>query len=133
VFFTWGSFNALETILTFYFQKAQGLSAIRTSLYFLPAPVSGTLSNVIMGLVVHRVKANYLVLGGCLLSVVAPLVLVGAGVDSDYWKTGESCSNSASHETLLMTPQASWEHIQPDRRRLSFHHRQPPHHVRLSR
>ncbi|KAK1080381.1 hypothetical protein LTR48_007795 [Friedmanniomyces endolithicus] len=41
-----------------------------------------------MGLVVHRVKANYLVLGGCLLSVVAPLVLVGAGIHSNYWETG---------------------------------------------
>ncbi len=109
VFFTWGSFNALETILTFYFQKAQGLSAIRTSLYFLPAPVSGTLSNVIMGLVVHRVKANYLVLGGCLLSVVAPLVLVGAGIHSNYWETGEFCTISALRETLLMRSQASWQ------------------------
>ncbi|KAK3113804.1 hypothetical protein LTR53_008542 [Teratosphaeriaceae sp. CCFEE 6253] len=88
VFFTWGSFNALETILTFYFQKAQRVSATRTSLYFLPAPVSGTVSNVAMGLIVHKYKANYLVLGGTALSVVGPLVLVGASAHSNYWETG---------------------------------------------
>ncbi|KAK5733841.1 hypothetical protein LTR17_009393 [Elasticomyces elasticus] len=88
VFFTWGSFNLLETMLTFYFQNAQRVSATRTSLYFLPAPVSGTISNIMMGLLVHRIKANYLVLFGCTLSVVAPLVLVGASAHSNYWETG---------------------------------------------
>jgi len=89
VFFTWGSFNALETILTFYFQKAQRVSATKTSLYFLPAPVSGTVSNIVIGMIVHRFKANYLVIVGCVLSVVAPLVLVGASAHSNYWATGE--------------------------------------------
>jgi len=89
VFFTWGSFNALETILTFYFQKVQGLSAMQTSLRFLPAPVSGTASNVLMGLIVHRVAANYLVLFGCTLSVVAPLVMCFAAPHSSYWSSGE--------------------------------------------
>ena len=53
VFLTWGSFNSLETILTFFFQKLQALSAIQTSLRFLPAPVSGAVFNILTGLVVH--------------------------------------------------------------------------------
>lgn len=88
VFFTWGSFNALETILTFYFQEVQGLSAMQTSLRFLPAPVSGTASNVFMGLIVHKVPANYLVIFGCTLSLVAPLVMCFATPDSSYWSSG---------------------------------------------
>jgi nitrate/nitrite transporter NarK len=87
-----GSFNALETILTFYFQKVQDLSAIQTSLRFLPAPVSGTLSNVVVGFIVHRVSANYLVLGGCGLSLIAPLAMAFATPHSSYWASG-----TASH------------------------------------
>ena len=87
VFLTWGSFNALETILTFYFQRVQNLSAMQSSVRFLPAPVSGAVSNLLMGLLVHRIKANYLVLGGCLLSFIAPLVMVPAGPSSNYWTT----------------------------------------------
>ncbi|KAK4574007.1 hypothetical protein LTR86_001768 [Recurvomyces mirabilis] len=85
VFLTWGSFNALETMLTFYFQRVQGLSAIQSSIRFIPAPVSGALSNIAMGLLVHRVKANYLALGGCILSIVAPLAMAFAKPQSNYW------------------------------------------------
>ncbi|EMC95888.1 hypothetical protein BAUCODRAFT_507807 [Baudoinia panamericana UAMH 10762] len=88
VFLTWGSFNALEQILTFYFQYVQGLNPIQASIRFLPAPVSGALSNIAIGLIVHRVQANYLVLGGCILSIVAPLVMVAATPYSNYWATG---------------------------------------------
>ncbi|KAK5107135.1 hypothetical protein LTR62_001693 [Meristemomyces frigidus] len=87
VFLTWGSFNALETILTFYFQRVQGLSAIQSSIRFIPAPISGAISNIAMGLLVHRVKANYLVLGGCALSVAAPLAMAFAKPTSNYWES----------------------------------------------
>ena len=87
VFLTWGSFNALETILTFYFQEVQHLSATEASLRFLPAPISGALSNIIVGLIVHRVPANWLVLGGTALAAVAPLVMAFATPTSPYWTT----------------------------------------------
>ncbi|KAK5131170.1 hypothetical protein LTR08_001256 [Meristemomyces frigidus] len=88
VFLTWGSFNAIETELTFFFQKVQNLSAIQTSLRFLPAPVSGALSNIAIGLIVHRVPANYLVWTACALSLVAPLVMALATPNSNYWASG---------------------------------------------
>lgn len=90
VFLTWGSFNALETILTFFFQKVQGLSATQTSIRFLPAPVSGAVANVAMGLIVHRVSANYLVIGAGTLSLVAPLAMAFAASHSSYWASGKS-------------------------------------------
>jgi MFS family permease len=89
VFLTWGSFNALETILTFYFQRVQDLSAIQSSIRFLPAPVSGAVSNIAMGLLVHRVKANYLVFVGSIVSLGAPLAMVFATPTSSYWTSGK--------------------------------------------
>ncbi|OCL08656.1 MFS general substrate transporter [Glonium stellatum] len=58
VFLTWGAFNAVENILTLYFQYVQEISAIQTSIRFLPAPISGTLANVVMGLIAHHVRAD---------------------------------------------------------------------------
>ena len=88
VFMTWGSFNAVETIITFYFQDVQRLSATQTSIRFLPAPVSGAIANLAMGLLVHRVSANYLVFGGCVISLVAPLAMAFATPTSSYWVSG---------------------------------------------
>lgn len=90
VFLTWGSFNALEAILTFFFQKVQLLSATESSIRFLPEPVAGMLANLAAGLLVHRVPANWLVLSTCLVSLVAPLTMVFATPDSSYWSSGES-------------------------------------------
>ncbi|KAK6432012.1 hypothetical protein LTR95_011823 [Oleoguttula sp. CCFEE 5521] len=88
VFLTWGTFNALETVLTFYFQDVQRLSATETSIRFLPAPISGAFSNVAMGLLVHRIPANWLVVVGCTLSLAAPLAMVFATPTSNYWSSG---------------------------------------------
>lgn len=96
VFLTWGSFNALETILTFFFQEVQELSAIQTSLRFLPAPVSGAVANLAMGLLVHRVSGNWLVVIGCFLSIGAPLSMVAAKPDSSYWSSGFLVSTQPS-------------------------------------
>src|ERR1700761_2145023 len=85
VFLTWGSFNALETILTFFFQRVQLLTATETSLRFLPAPVSGAASNVAIGFIVHRVSATWIVLGGCGVSAIGPLVMTFAKPMSSYW------------------------------------------------
>lgn len=87
VFFTWGSFNALETIMTFYFQDVQMYSATQTSIYFLPAPIAGVICNLAMGYLVHRVPANWLVIVGCAVSLGAPLAMVKSTPSSNYWST----------------------------------------------
>lgn len=86
-FLTWGSFNATETILSFFFQRVQNLTAIQSSLRYLPAPIAGALTNVLIGAIVHKVNANWLVLGGCTLSAAAPLIMAFAKADSNYWST----------------------------------------------
>lgn len=85
MFLTWGSFNAVETILTFFFQKVQLLTATEASIRFLPAPVSGAIANIFVGFIVHRVPANWLVLGGCALSALSPLIMAFAAPNSNYW------------------------------------------------
>jgi len=49
VFVTWGTFNSVETLLSFIFQYVQKISPVQTSVRFLPAPVAGTLSNIVVG------------------------------------------------------------------------------------
>lgn len=88
VFFTWGSFNALETIMTFYFQDVQKYSATQASIYFLPAPIAGVILNMAMGYLVHRVPANWLVIVGCIVSLGAPLSMAFTTPSSNYWSTG---------------------------------------------
>ena len=63
----------------------QLLDATTSSLYFLPAPVSGAISNVLIGTIVHRVNANWLILGGCTLSAIGPLIMAFATPTSSYW------------------------------------------------
>ncbi|EME81200.1 uncharacterized protein MYCFIDRAFT_4807, partial [Pseudocercospora fijiensis CIRAD86] len=87
VFLTWGTFNSVETILTFYFQDVQHLSATQSSIRFLPAPVTGFLANVVTGFLVHRVPANWMIFVGCVFSAIAPLVMVPATPSSSYWPT----------------------------------------------
>lgn len=88
VFMTWGSFNAIETLLTFYFQDVQELSATQTSIRFLPAPVSGVAANLAIGLLVSRVNANILVIVGCAVTCFTPIPMVVAGPHSNYWSSG---------------------------------------------
>lgn len=103
VFLTWGSFNALETILTFYFQDVQHLTATEASLRFLPAPVSGALSNIVVGLIVHKVHANWLCLGGTAIAASAPLVMAFATPTSPYWTTAfiANISNPVGADSLF--------------------------------
>ena len=108
VFFTWGSFNALETIMTFYFQDVQKYSATQTSIYFLPAPIAGVICNLAMGYLVQRVPANWLVIVGCVVSLGAPLAMVNSTTDSIYWSTCKFTDPS-----IVMYNVNSWLHSVP--------------------
>lgn len=108
VFFTWGSFNALETIMTFYFQDVQKYSATQTSIYFLPAPIAGVICNLAMGYLVQRVPANWLVIVGCVVSLGAPLAMVNSTPNSIYWSTCKFTDPS-----IAMYNVNSWLHSVP--------------------
>jgi len=112
VFITWGSYNSVETIMTFCFQDVQKHSPTMTSVYMLPAPIAGTLCNVAVGYLVYKVPANWLVVVSCVVSVGAPLAMVATTPHSSYWYTGECIierSFSRSNKALTTCDkQLSW-------------------------
>ena len=86
VFMTWGGFNAVETLLTFYFQSVQLLSPLQASIRFLAAPVFGLVINIAVGLLVNRVRGDVLVGTGSLIALASPILLALAGPETSYWK-----------------------------------------------
>jgi fucose permease len=85
VFATWGVFNSVESFQTLFFQEVQEISPIQTSVRFLPAPVSGAIANVIMGLVAHKVRADWAVLVGLCLTSTAGLLMCIIQPEWTYW------------------------------------------------
>ncbi|KAH8745569.1 major facilitator superfamily domain-containing protein [Diaporthe sp. PMI_573] len=75
VFLVWGALNASEQLTALYLQDVREFSTLTSSLYFLPAPVCGILTNVAVAVFLPRLKASYAVPVGCLVSGLAPLLL----------------------------------------------------------
>lgn len=65
------------------FQQVQGLSAIQTSLRFLPNV--GIILNVTTGLLVHKIRADHLVLITSLISAGSPLLMALLNPHWPYW------------------------------------------------
>lgn len=86
VFFIWGSFNATETLLTFFFQDVQGLTAMSASIRFLPEVVAGAITNILVGLYIHRMNANWLLAASFTASAVSPLLLALMRPSLTYWE-----------------------------------------------
>lgn len=85
VFIVWGVFNGIESYLTLFFQDVQKISAIQTSIRFLPGPVSGAIANVVMGLIVHRVRADWAVMVGVALTSIGALLMCIIQPQWSYW------------------------------------------------
>lgn len=87
VFVIWGTFGAIEYFFTLFFQTVQQLSALQTSIRFLPMVVTGSVTNFITGYAVKRVRADILVLGSAALSAIAPLLMAVTQPHWSYWTT----------------------------------------------
>jgi len=85
VFMTWGVFNAIESFLTLFFQEVQEITAIQTSVRFLPAPLTGVLANLVMGLVVHKVRADWAVIFGIAMTSIGSLMMCIVQPEWSYW------------------------------------------------
>lgn len=85
VFLTWAMFNAFGYWCTLYLQELQGISAIQTSLRFLPLVVVGFLTNLAAGLLVDKVHAAVLVVVGCIFSAASPLLFAVLSPNWIYW------------------------------------------------
>lgn len=87
VLLIWGPFNATEQYTAFYLEYVRGISSTQTSLYFLPAPISGALANILVGVLLPHVNASLVVQMGCVSGVLSTLLLaVFCQVDGpSYW------------------------------------------------
>lgn len=85
VFLTWGTFNAFEQMANFFFQEVQDLTALGAAVRFLPAPVSGALAGLATGLLVHRIRADWIVVVASSVVCFAPLLMAIASPQSSYW------------------------------------------------
>lgn len=85
VFLMWGAFNAFEQVINLFFQEVQGFNALETALRFLPMPLSGLLANLAMGLVLHRIRADWIVLATTVVSCVSPLLMALVDPSWSYW------------------------------------------------
>lgn len=67
-----------------FFQEVQHLSAMDTSLRFLPSVISEATLNIWTGLYAHKFRADYLVSITTLMSAVAPLLMALINIKSSY-------------------------------------------------
>ncbi|KAK9439768.1 Major facilitator superfamily domain protein [Metarhizium brunneum] len=75
VFLVWGALNASEQLAAFYLEDIRGFSTMKSSLYFLPAPICGALMNVAIAVLLPYLTASVAVPVGCFVSGIAPVIL----------------------------------------------------------
>jgi nitrate/nitrite transporter NarK len=85
--------------MTLYFQSFLSLSALQTSPRFLPMVISGALTNVATGMLVHKIRADKLVVVAAIISSVPGLLMAVANPEWSYW--------SAEFVGLLLCPVAA--------------------------
>ncbi|KAL9630745.1 MAG: hypothetical protein Q9204_004565 [Flavoplaca sp. TL-2023a] len=85
VFLVWGSFNAVEQFGNFVLQNIQELSAVQAGVRLSPAIVTGILANILVGLLVHRIRADWIVILSLVLSWSSPLLLALIKPRATYW------------------------------------------------
>ncbi|KAG9664573.1 integral membrane protein, partial [Aureobasidium melanogenum] len=86
VFCVWAAFNAFEQYANFFFQDVQGNTPLGTALRFLPAPVSGALANIGVGLLVHRIRGDWIVVLTSIVSALASLLMAIINPNWSYWR-----------------------------------------------
>ncbi|KAF5493916.1 putative MFS-type transporter [Colletotrichum fructicola] len=96
VFLTWAMIQSLEYVFSLFFQNVQDLSALQTSLRFIPNVVLGIIFSVALGVMLHRVPVYWIVLSTCLLSAISPLVMALVDPGWPYWY--------ASFWAMLLSP-----------------------------
>lgn len=103
VFFIWGAFNAFEQVVNFFFQDVQKLSVIETSLRFIPTPVTGLLSALVTGMVLHHFRADAIMNITTVISALSPLLMALVNPSWTYWRCAfiAICLNSIAADSLF--------------------------------
>ncbi|KAH6666413.1 integral membrane protein [Halenospora varia] len=85
VFLMWGVFESMQFFLTLYFQSIQGLTALQTSVRFLPMVIAGVATNILTGWLVKILRADVLVLGSAVITSVSPLLMAIINPEWSFW------------------------------------------------
>lgn len=67
------------------FQEVEGLSALQSSLRFIPHVIMGVAVNIITGFLISRVKVRTLAVVSALISMVAAPLMATVDVGQNYW------------------------------------------------
>ncbi|OHE96627.1 major facilitator superfamily transporter [Colletotrichum orchidophilum] len=79
IFLCWASLNAIH------FQKVRDISALQSSLRFLPHVIMGTLVNIAAAWLVSRIKVQTLGAVSAIITAAAPILMARVGLDGNYW------------------------------------------------
>ncbi|KAL2883977.1 hypothetical protein SGCOL_000615 [Colletotrichum sp. CLE4] len=85
IFLCWASLNAIQYFVMLYFQKVQSISALQSSLRFLPHVVMGTLVNIAAAWLVSRIKVQTLGTVSAVITAAAPILMATVSLDENYW------------------------------------------------
>ncbi|KAK9420840.1 putative Integral membrane protein [Seiridium unicorne] len=85
VFLCWASLNDIEYYTTLYFQEVEGLSALQSSIRFIPHPIMGAATNVATAYLISRVKTQTLSVVSGLVTLIAPILMATITVGENYW------------------------------------------------
>lgn len=106
VFLTWAIVHSLEYLFSLLyvtmtsgrrlsttnpplsFQEVQGLSAVQTSVRFIPNVAIGIVQTLALGLILHRTSVYWVVFLSCLLTALSPLLMALNNPVWSYWYTG---------------------------------------------
>ncbi|RKL22154.1 hypothetical protein BFJ72_g14720 [Fusarium proliferatum] len=78
--------NSLDLMTSLYFQNIKHLSALEAAIRMVPSTVVGLALNILTGLVVNKIRANWLVALASLLSAGSPLLMALIQPEWPYWK-----------------------------------------------
>jgi Na+/melibiose symporter-like transporter len=85
VFLIWDAFNAFEQIANFFFQNIQSLSPFQAALRFLPTPISGLVTNMLVGFLVPHIKADRIVILTAVIASISHLPMAVVNPNRTYW------------------------------------------------
>lgn len=63
----------------------QNISPLGTAVRFIPAPVSGALTNVVVGLIVHRIRGDWIIVITTVPCLLGSLLMVVVNPTWSYW------------------------------------------------
>jgi MFS family permease len=85
VVLAWAALQCFELFLSIFFQEIQHLSPLQAALRFLPNAIVGCICNICIGLLVHRIRARWLVAIANILCAISPLLLATMDPNWSFW------------------------------------------------